>query len=301
MKSGKVKFFRADKGFGFIVPDEGGEEVYVQMQDLDGQILNKDEAVTYTIAHKQGRDRAVNVQRKGGFSYTNGYQPHYQPQHRPLARHQVMSGHGQWSNGNGYSPHSHSHSGSHPSPHHQQQQMVSYHSQLYDPQGISNGLACGTIKWFNEGKGFGFIVPADYSKDVYFKKADVQDGVALVEGEAVQYEQKTKDGKLWAVNIRGRQGEDEYMKAGRQQPMYDSYEHPATPLYYQAYGASPVGPAPGVGVQGGIPQHQSAPGYHPHSHQHFDNGYAPYGAHPSYPPGFAPQSAPGPAFYEVQY
>ena len=47
----------------------------------------------------------------------------------------------------------------------------------------------GHVKWFNESKGFGFITPADGSKDVFVHfSAIVSDGFkTLAEGQNVQF------------------------------------------------------------------------------------------------------------------
>ncbi|MGD8407229.1 MAG: cold-shock protein [Thiohalophilus sp.] len=48
----------------------------------------------------------------------------------------------------------------------------------------------GTVKWFNESKGFGFITPEDGSKDVFVHfSAIVGDGFrTLAEGQQVSFE-----------------------------------------------------------------------------------------------------------------
>ena len=48
----------------------------------------------------------------------------------------------------------------------------------------------GTVKWFNESKGYGFISPADGGEDVFVHfNAIVGDGFkTLTEGQAVSYE-----------------------------------------------------------------------------------------------------------------
>lgn len=51
-------------------------------------------------------------------------------------------------------------------------------------------MATGTVKWFNEAKGYGFISPADGSKDVFVHFSAIQgDGFkTLAEGQSVEFE-----------------------------------------------------------------------------------------------------------------
>lgn len=51
-------------------------------------------------------------------------------------------------------------------------------------------MATGTVKWFNESKGFGFISPSDGSKDVFVHFSAISgDGFrTLVEGQQVTFE-----------------------------------------------------------------------------------------------------------------
>jgi CspA family cold shock protein len=51
-------------------------------------------------------------------------------------------------------------------------------------------MATGTVKWFNDSKGFGFISPSDGSADVFVHFSAVQgDGFrSLAEGQTVSYE-----------------------------------------------------------------------------------------------------------------
>jgi CspA family cold shock protein len=67
MNYGTVKWFNADKGFGFISNDEGGEDVFVHFSAIatDGfRSLAESQRVTYSVEadpKKGGRLRAVNV------------------------------------------------------------------------------------------------------------------------------------------------------------------------------------------------------------------------------------------------
>jgi cold shock protein len=51
-------------------------------------------------------------------------------------------------------------------------------------------MSTGTVKWFNESKGFGFITPADGGKDVFVHFSAIQGGGfrTLKEGQTVEFE-----------------------------------------------------------------------------------------------------------------
>lgn len=66
-------------------------------------------------------------------------------------------------------------------------------------------MAIGTVKWFNKSKGFGFIQPADGSKDVFVHVSAVErSGMGtLAEGQKIQYEVvRGSDGKTSADNLK---------------------------------------------------------------------------------------------------
>jgi len=57
----------------------------------------------------------------------------------------------------------------------------------------------GTVKFFNNAKGFGFITPDDGSKDVFVHKNDLD--VEITEGDKVSYEVEDGPKGLNAVNV----------------------------------------------------------------------------------------------------
>ena len=65
-------------------------------------------------------------------------------------------------------------------------------------------MAKGTVKWFNDQKGFGFIQPEDGSKDVFVHISAVERaGIArLNEGQRVSYEIQEDRGKSSAGNLK---------------------------------------------------------------------------------------------------
>ncbi len=57
MATGTVKWFNAEKGFGFIAPDEGGKDVFVHitaLREAGLESLRDDQKVSYEL--QSGRD-----------------------------------------------------------------------------------------------------------------------------------------------------------------------------------------------------------------------------------------------------
>ncbi|KAA3628241.1 MAG: cold-shock protein [Proteobacteria bacterium] len=64
-------------------------------------------------------------------------------------------------------------------------------------------MATGTVKWFNESKGFGFISPADGSDDVFVHFSAIQGNgfKTLAEGQQVTFEVERGPKGLQATNV----------------------------------------------------------------------------------------------------
>jgi len=62
MKEGIVKFFNTLKGFGFITPVQGGEDVFVHSSGLFDEVRENDKVVFELAQGKKGLN-AVNVRR----------------------------------------------------------------------------------------------------------------------------------------------------------------------------------------------------------------------------------------------
>lgn len=65
MPIGTVKFFNSDKGYGFIQPEDGGNDAFVHISAVERAgmaTLNKDQRVSYELEQdRRGKTSAVNL------------------------------------------------------------------------------------------------------------------------------------------------------------------------------------------------------------------------------------------------
>jgi cold shock protein len=65
MITGTVKFFNADKGYGFIQPEDGTTDAFVHISAVEAsgmRTLDREQRVTYELENdKRGRASAVNL------------------------------------------------------------------------------------------------------------------------------------------------------------------------------------------------------------------------------------------------
>jgi len=66
MATGTVKWFNSSKGFGFIKPDEGGDDVFVHVSAVEAAGLtglDDNQAISYELVEdKRGRSSAGNLE-----------------------------------------------------------------------------------------------------------------------------------------------------------------------------------------------------------------------------------------------
>lgn len=72
--------------------------------------------------------------------------------------------------------------------------------------GVSSALAAerGTVKWFNQEKGFGFITLDSNLRDIFFHQSAIREGMAITlqEGQCVEFEVQVGPKGTQAVDVR---------------------------------------------------------------------------------------------------
>ena len=63
MATGTVKWFNPTKGFGFINQDEGGKDVFVHSNELNGVFINEGDAVEFEIVDTEKGLSAQNIKK----------------------------------------------------------------------------------------------------------------------------------------------------------------------------------------------------------------------------------------------
>ena len=61
----------------------------------------------------------------------------------------------------------------------------------------------GTVKWFNDSKGYGFLTPSNGGKDLFVHMSEIKmDGFkTLKEGKVVDFEEGVTDKGPFAINV----------------------------------------------------------------------------------------------------
>ena len=69
MTTGTVKWFNNEKGFGFITPETGGNDVFVHHTAIQGEgykSLNEGDRVSFDVTQGPKGEQATNVTKAGG-------------------------------------------------------------------------------------------------------------------------------------------------------------------------------------------------------------------------------------------
>jgi cold shock protein len=166
---GVVKFFNPQKGFGFIVRDDGGEDVFVHISAVEQAGLTglaDGQPLEFTLVDRGGRVSATDLKIEG--------EP--MPVQERAPREDRGGGYGDRGGGGGGGP---------------QRQLTGEKAQ-------------GTVKFFNAMKGFGFISRDDGQPDAFVHISAVERAglVSLNEGDRVEFELEVdRRGKTAAVNL----------------------------------------------------------------------------------------------------
>ena len=67
MPSGKVKWFNAKKGYGFITDDETQKDIFLHVSELENsklRVLKEDQNIVYDIKEEKNKLQAINIKKK---------------------------------------------------------------------------------------------------------------------------------------------------------------------------------------------------------------------------------------------
>ena len=67
MPSGKVKWFNAKKGYGFITDDKSKKDIFLHVSALEKsklRVLKEDQTIIYDIKEEKDKLQAINIKKK---------------------------------------------------------------------------------------------------------------------------------------------------------------------------------------------------------------------------------------------
>lgn len=220
---GSIKWFNLEKSFGFIIPQQGGDDLFFHFSEcLKGVVPAEGDLVEYSLKQdKTGKTIGAAVKNKT----QKGGKKNVMPQQAAMP-------------GMPFQPPAFAAPAGYGAP------PAAY--------GVP-GRKSGTCKFFDEAKGYGFIIPDAGGRDVHVHKSNVMGG-ELAKDDRVEYEEQSINGKVQAVSVskssnvkRGAGGavaQDPYAATKRPRVMYDM---PAAaqgyPAEYQYFDPASLGAA----------------------------------------------------------
>jgi CspA family cold shock protein len=67
MPSGKVKWFNAKKGYGFITDNESNKDIFLHVSALEEsklRVLKEEQTISYDIKEEKDKLQAINIKKK---------------------------------------------------------------------------------------------------------------------------------------------------------------------------------------------------------------------------------------------
>ena len=67
MPSGKIKWFNAKKGYGFITDDETKKDIFLHVSELENsklRVLKEEQSIIYEIKEDKNKLQAINIKKK---------------------------------------------------------------------------------------------------------------------------------------------------------------------------------------------------------------------------------------------